>query len=50
MFPANASLAAGVVPLFEDGRVAWAIEQFNGVQGKHILEFGPLEAGHTYML
>jgi hypothetical protein len=29
MFPGNASLAAGVVPLFEDGRVAWAIEKFN---------------------
>lgn len=50
MFPGSVSLAAGTVPLFEDNRVAWAIEKFNGVQSKHILEFGPLEAGHTYML
>ncbi len=49
-FPGNVSLVAGTVPLFEDNRVAWAIEKFNGVQSKHILEFGPLEAGHTYML
>ncbi|MEG4515237.1 class I SAM-dependent methyltransferase [Microcoleus sp. AT9b-C5] len=50
MFPSNASLVAGTVPLFEDNRVAWAIEKFNGVQNKHIVELGPLEAGHTYML
>jgi hypothetical protein len=50
MFPGNASLAAGIVPLFEDNRVAWAIEQLKGVQNKHIIELGPLEAGHTYML
>lgn len=50
MFPASTSLAAGTVPLFEDGRIAWAIDKFNGVQNKHIVELGPLEAGHTYML
>ncbi len=50
MFPGSVSLAAGVVPLFEDNRIARDIEQFNGVQGKHIVELGPLQAGHTYML
>lgn len=50
MFPANASLVAGTIPLFEDNRIAWAIEQLRGVQSKHIVELGPLEAGHTYML
>lgn len=50
MFPANASLVAGTIPLFEDNRIAWAIEQLKGVQSKHIVELGPLEAGHTYML
>jgi hypothetical protein len=41
---------AGEVPLFEDGRIHWAIEQLGGVQGKRVLELGPLEGGHTYML
>lgn len=45
-----AQMAAGQIPLFEDPRVAWAIEQFGGVAGKSVLELGPLEAGHTYML
>jgi hypothetical protein len=43
-------LEAGHSQLFEDPRVTWAIEQLGGVQGKNILELGPLEAGHTYML
>ncbi|WFU05948.1 class I SAM-dependent methyltransferase (plasmid) [Rhizobium sp. CB3171] len=40
----------GGVPLFQDPRVTWAINQAGGVAGKEILELGPLEAGHTYML
>lgn len=50
-FPGNSSLlVAGTVPLFEDNRITWAVEQLKGVQGKDIIELGPLEAGHTYML
>jgi hypothetical protein len=45
-----ASLEAGQLPLFEDERIEWAIKQLNGVEGKHVLELGPLEGGHTYML
>jgi SAM-dependent methyltransferase len=41
---------AGPVPLFADARVAWAIEQLGGVEGKNVLELGPMEAGHSYML
>ena len=41
---------AGEVPLFEDSRIHWAIERLGGVQGKRVLELGPLEGGHTYML
>jgi hypothetical protein len=41
---------AGPVPLFTDDRVAWAIEQFGGVAGRSVLELGPLEGGHTYLL
>jgi hypothetical protein len=51
LLPGDLSLLeAGKLPLFEDPRVTWAIEQLGGVQGKNILELGPLEAGHTYML
>ena len=45
-----AGVAAGTALLFEDARLAWAIEQMGGVRGRTILELGPLEAGHTYML
>lgn len=41
---------AGPIPLFKDDRVVWAIEQFGGVAGRSVLELGPLEGGHTYML
>ncbi len=47
--PAYAHLSAGQMPLFEDPRVSWAIEQLGGVNGDRILELGPLEAGHSYM-
>lgn len=49
MFPGNEPLA-GSIPLFEDSRIAWAIERLGGVRGNNIIELGPLEAGHTYML
>ncbi len=45
-----ADLDAGSIPLFEDSRLAWFINQIGGVRGKRVLELGPLEAGHTYML
>src|ERR1700712_4866105 len=41
---------AGMVPLFEDDRIAWAIEAIGGVDGLSVLELGPLEGGHTFML
>lgn len=41
---------AGTVPLFEDARIAWALEALGGVEGLSLLELGPLEGGHTYML
>src|SRR5205814_564703 len=42
-------LRAGNVPLFQDSRIEWAGERL-GLKGKSILELGPLEGGHTYML
>lgn len=44
------ALHAGSVPLFEDARIEWGVAQLGGVKGKTVLELGPLEAGHTYML
>jgi SAM-dependent methyltransferase len=49
-FPDSTGLTAGPVPLFTDPRVTWTIEQAGGVDGKRVLELGPLEAGHTFML
>ncbi|MBC8104440.1 MAG: class I SAM-dependent methyltransferase, partial [Cytophagales bacterium] len=40
--------SGGESPLFDDPRVAWAIEQIGGISGKTVLELGPLEGGHTY--
>jgi hypothetical protein len=44
------ALEAGEIPLFEDTRVQWAIDQLGGVTDKTVLELGALEGGHTYML
>lgn len=43
-------VAAGSALLFEDARLTWAIDRLGGVKGTHVLELGPLEGGHTYML
>jgi hypothetical protein len=47
---AYAHLTAGDALLFSDPRLAWAIEVLGGVKGRTVLELGPLEGGHTYML
>jgi hypothetical protein len=40
----------GSVPIFSDPRLAWFLEELGDVKGHRILELGPLEGGHTYML
>jgi hypothetical protein len=51
-FPAESGLLArpGTAALFEDGRIDWAVHNFGGVKDLRVLELGPLEGGHTYML
>ncbi|HWA10189.1 MAG TPA: class I SAM-dependent methyltransferase [Opitutaceae bacterium] len=55
-FPATGPrIEAGNVPLFEDPRFGWAdgaLRQLSGqgFAGQRVLELGPLEGGHTYML
>lgn len=55
--PATRSdLKAGATPLFDDPRIAWANDRFRemglegGVTGRDVLELGPLEGGHSYLL
>jgi len=50
--PASTGLItrSGRIPLFEDGRIQWGIAQAGGVSGMNVLELGPLEGGHTYMM
>ena len=43
-------LKAGSNLLFNDPRVEWFVNQIGGVAGQSVLELGPLEGGHTYML
>ncbi len=46
----NGDLKSGSIQLFEDPRIEWYMEQLGGLRGKTVLELGPLEAGHTFML
>lgn len=48
--PPLADLDAGTVPLFEDERITWAVQALGGVDGTTVIELGPLEGGHTFML
>ncbi len=44
------ALNAGAALLFDDPRITWMLEKTGGCQGLQVLELGPLEAGHSYML
>jgi hypothetical protein len=50
--PASSGLETkpGFAGLFEDGRIVWALETLAIPPGSRILELGPLEGGHSYML
>jgi Methyltransferase domain len=43
-------LKAGAVTLFDDPRITWAEQALGGFAGARVLELGPLEGGHSYML
>ena len=47
---AFASLQAGTVALFEDPRIGWALSELGDLQGRTVLELGPLEGAHAYMI
>jgi hypothetical protein len=44
------SLKAGASELFNDARIKWFVDTIGTINNKTILELGPLEGGHTYML
>jgi len=48
--PPFEDLTGGRVALFDDKRIHWAVDHFGGIEGMRVLELGPLEGGHTYML
>ncbi len=45
----GAKLTSGQAALFDDQRIKM-LQEFYSLYGKNILELGPLEAGHTYMM
>ena len=49
-FPVQFGLTAGLNPLFEDSRIHWMIQELRGILGMRVVELGPLEAGHSYLL
>jgi hypothetical protein len=49
-FPEKYGIHAGSARLFEDGRIAWILEKLGTLKDYEILELGPLEGAHTYML
>jgi hypothetical protein len=48
--PEHVGAKAGPAALYNDPRILWALEQFGSIEGCKILELGPLEASHTYLL
>jgi hypothetical protein len=53
---ARPELKAGATPLYDDPRIAWAHHRLmemgveGGIANRTVIELGPLEAGHTYLL
>ncbi len=48
--PPEVGVIAGPGAFYQDPRIHWALEQFGPIEGRDVLELGPLEASHTYML
>ncbi len=48
--PPEFGVTVGHSTMYNDSRIHWAIEQFGSIEGRKILELGPLEASHTSIL
>lgn len=44
------AIVSGQLGLFADRNVVWASGQVGGLTGKSVLELGPLEGGHSYLM
>lgn len=49
-FPPESGVRGGSTPLFVDGRITDALAAYGSIEGKRVLEVGPLEGMHTYIL
>jgi SAM-dependent methyltransferase len=49
-FPSEYSVLAGNTPLFADGRISIFASRMGSLEGMRILELGPLDGAHSYML
>lgn len=45
-----AAFHAGEIPLFDDLRIPEGMKQLGSLEGKKVLDIGPLEGGHAYLL
>src|SRR5436190_16044191 len=45
-----ADLKAGGITLFDDVRIHWLDSEIAGFEGKTVLELGPLEGAHSYLM
>lgn len=43
-------LVAGSIPLHADRWLHWGLQRLGGVQGQRVLEMGPLEGAHSWLL
>lgn len=50
LLPDELNVRSGTAPLFADERIAWLEDAVGGLAGLSVLELGPLEGGHTYMM
>lgn len=48
--PPEAAATAGALPLYADPRIAWLLDRYGPLEGRSVLELGPLEGSHTYMI
>lgn len=48
--PQTLGLTSGTLPTFRDSRISTLLAHLDSIKNTKVLELGPLEAGHTYML
>lgn len=50
LLPADCGAVSGAkARLFDDARLNWFLDQIGGVEGRDVLELGPMEGGHAWM-